>query len=98
MSYEIITNDVKELSDKVEDNYESKLNKALDKAWATETFVATWLVDIADNAYTMTPKWEPYPDYNSRLQALKEIRKIRTNMPDTQINIQNVFWSAWGWL
>ena len=90
-TWEIIKKEEEKLDDE-------KLNQALDKAWADESFLAEWLVDIANSAYALTPKWEPYPDYNSRLQALKEIRKIRNNAPDTQINIQNVFWSAWGWL
>ena len=95
------------LTELLKDDWEVKLSKvkqkwpdelmadALDKAWADETYLAEWLVDIADNAYTMTPKWEPYPDYNSRLQALKEMRKIRSNKPENQINIQNIFWAWW---
>ena len=98
MENEIILHQSTELSNEQPVDYTSKLNKALDEAWADEKFLAHGFVDIANSAYTMTPKWEPYPDYPSRLQALKEIRKIRANMPDTQINIQNVFWSAWGWL
>lgn len=78
-----------------EKSIDEKLADALDNAWADETYLAEGLVDIADNAYTMTPKWEVYPDYNSRLQALKEIRKIKSNKPEVQVNIANIFWNAW---
>ena len=94
---ELIINDTsRELTTEEQINPDEAMCKALEEAWADEKYLAEWLVDIADNAYTMTPKGEPYPDYNSRLQALKEIRKIKSNKPDVQVNIANVFWSA-GW-
>lgn len=94
---ELITTESTELK-KVEEAKSSDelMCDALDAAWADEKYLAEGLVDIADNAYTMTPKGEPYPDYNARLQALKEIRKIKSNKPDTQINIANIFNGA-GW-
>jgi len=76
-------------------SHDELMYNALNEAWASEKYLAEWLVEIANEAYTMTPKWEVYPDYNSRLQALKEIRKIKVNRPDVQVNIQNVFSSAW---
>jgi len=76
-------------------SHDELMYQALDNAWASEKYLAQWLVEIADTAYTMTPKWEVYPDYNTRLQALKEIRKIKVNRPDVQVNIQNVFSSSW---
>jgi len=95
MKSEVVKSTWNELQQVTEEKSSDELMcKALDDAWANEQYLAEWLVDIADNAYTMTPKWEPYPDYNSRLQALKEMRKIRSNKPDVQVNIANVFWSA----
>jgi len=87
----IVKNDIEKSSDEL-------MCDALDQAWADELYLAKWLVDIANNAYTMNNKWDIYPDNNSRIQALKEMRKIRSNKPDVQVNIQNVFWSAWSWL
>ena len=94
--FEIIKSDTDLELQKIEGEKTSdeKMCDALDKAWADEIYLAEWLVDIADNAYAMTPKWEIYPDYGSKLQALKEMRKIRSNKPEVQVNIQNVFWWA----
>jgi len=83
------------LDKKHELTHDEIMDNALNEAWADEAYLANWLVEIADNAYTMTPKWDPYPDYSTRLQALKEIRKIKVNRPDVQVNIQNVF--SWAW-
>lgn len=72
---------------------EEKMIEALDQAGATEDFIAWVLVDAAENAYTVN-NWEISPDYASRINAVKEISKLRWNKAPRQINIQNIFGSA----
>lgn len=81
------------------DNSKSRsdsLSIALAKAGITDDKIVSVLGDILDNAVTSTPTWEPITDYKTMLDAIKVYLKMRSDKPDTQINIANIFWGK-GW-
>jgi len=49
-----------------------------------------------DEAFTSTPDWQIIPDYKTMLDCIKVYLKMKSNKPDTQINIANIFWGK-GW-
>lgn len=69
---------------------------ALESVGLDEFKVASKLKNIMDNAYTSTPEWELIPDFKTMLDCIKVYLKMRSNKPDTQINIANIFWGK-GW-
>lgn len=72
------------------------LSIALAQYWITDSKVAKKLWEIMDNAYTASPTWELLPDYKTMLDCIKVYMKMRSDKPDTQINIANIFWGK-GW-
>ena len=68
---------------------------ALAEAGITDTVVAEKLKEIMDEAFTSTPDWQIIPDYKTMLDCIKVYMKMKSNKPDTQINIANIFWGKW---
>ena len=77
--------------DKTEKN---KLIQVFEEHGITDDYLVSYLKHIIEDAEIVTPKGEHYEDCNTKLQAIKEILKIKRNTPDFQINIQQIFW---GW-
>ena len=69
---------------------------ALAEAGITDNVVAEKLKTIMDEAFTSTPDWQIIPDYKTMLDCIKVYMKMKSNKPDTQINIANIFWGK-GW-
>lgn len=69
---------------------------ALEEAGITDNVVANKLREIMDEAFTSTPDWQIIPDYKTMLDCIKVYLKMKSNKPDTQINIANIFWGK-GW-
>ena len=69
---------------------------ALAEAGITDGVVADKLKDIMDNAFTSTPDGQIIPDFKTMLDCIKVYMKMKSNKPDTQINIANIFWGK-GW-
>ena len=74
--------------DKTEKN---KLIQVFEEHWITDNYLVSVLKHIIEDAEIVTPKGEHYEDCNTKLQAVKEILKIKRNTPDFQINIQQIF-------
>ena len=69
---------------------------ALQEAGITDQVVADKLKEIMDDAFTSTPDWQIIPDYKTMLDCIKVYMKMKSNKPDTQINIANIFgWKGW---
>lgn len=68
---------------------------ALEEAGITDQVVADKLKEIMDEAFTSTPDWQIIPDYKTMLDCIKVYMKMKSNKPDTQINIANIFWGKW---
>ena len=69
---------------------------ALEEAGITDQVVADKLKEIMDDAFTSTPDWQIIPDYKTMLDCIKVYMKMKSNKPDTQINIANIFgWKDW---
>ena len=66
---------------------------ALQEAGITDNVVAEKLKEIMDEAFTSTPDGQIIPDYKTMLDCIKVYMKMKSNKPDTQINIANIF----GW-
>ena len=64
---------------------------ALAEAGITDFVIADKLKEIMDEAYTSTPDWAIIPDYKTMLDCIKVYMKMKSNKPDTQINIANIF-------
>ena len=64
---------------------------ALAEAGITDGVVADKLKDIMDNAFTSTPDGQIIPDFKTMLDCIKVYMKMKSNKPDTQINIANIF-------
>lgn len=69
---------------------------ALAEAGITDSVVADKLKDIMENAFTSTPDGQIIPDFKTMLDCIKVYMKMKSNKPDTQINIANIFWGK-GW-
>lgn len=69
---------------------------ALAEAGITDGVVADKLKDIMDNAFTSTPDGQIIPDFKTMLDCIKVYMKMKSNKPETQINIANIFWGK-GW-
>jgi len=69
---------------------------ALAEAGITDTVVAEKLKTIMEEAFTSTPDWQIIPDFKTMLDCIKVYMKMKSNKPDTQINIANIFWGK-GW-
>ena len=69
---------------------------ALQEAGITDQVVADKLKEIMDEAFTSTPDWAIIPDYKTMLDCIKVYMKMKSNKPDTQINIANIFGGK-GW-
>lgn len=68
---------------------------ALAEAGITDNVVADKLKEIMDEAFTSTPDGQIIPDYKTMLDCIKVYMKMKSNKPDTQINIANIFWGKW---
>lgn len=69
---------------------------ALAEAGITDQVVADKLKEIMDDAFTSTPDGQIIPDYKTMLDCIKVYMKMKSNKPDTQINIANIFgWKGW---
>ena len=68
---------------------------ALAEAGITDTVVAEKLKTIMDEAFTSTPDWAIIPDFKTMLDCIKVYMKMKSNKPDTQINIANIFGGKW---
>lgn len=64
---------------------------ALAEAGITDGVVADKLKDIMDNAFTSTPDGQIIPDFKTMLDCIKVYMKMKSNKPETQINIANIF-------
>lgn len=64
---------------------------ALAEAGITDSVVADKLKDIMENAFTSTPDGQIIPDFKTMLDCIKVYMKMKSNKPDTQINIANIF-------
>lgn len=69
---------------------------ALAEAGITDTVVAEKLKTIMEEAFTSTPDGQIIPDFKTMLDCIKVYMKMKSNKPDTQINIANIFWGK-GW-
>lgn len=69
---------------------------ALEAAGVTDQVVADKLKTIMDEAFTSTPDGQIIPDFKTMLDCIKVYMKMKSNKPDTQINIANIFWWK-GW-
>lgn len=68
------------------------LSKTIDEAGLTDDVVVDVLKEIMEDAITANPKTgEYFPDYSTRLQAVKTWHKFKSGSPDVQIQIANVF-------
>lgn len=72
------------------------MSVALEEAGITDQVVADKLKEIMDEAFTSTPDWQIIPDYKTMLDCIKVYMKMKSNKPDTQINIANIFGGK-GW-
>ena len=68
---------------------------ALAEAGITDNVVAEKLKEIMDEAFTSTPDGQIIPDYKTMLDCIKVYMKMKSNKPDTQINIANIFGGKW---
>ena len=68
------------------------LSKTIDESGMTDRVVVETLKEIMNDAVTANPKTgEYYPDYSTRLQAVKAWHKFKSGSPDVSIQIANVF-------
>ena len=68
---------------------------ALQEAGITDFVIADKLKEIMDEAFTSTPDGQIIPDYKTMLDCIKVYMKMKSNKPDTQINIANIFGGKW---
>lgn len=69
---------------------------ALAEAGITDNVIAEKLKIIMDEAFTSTPDGQIIPDFKTMLDCIKVYMKMKSNKPDTQINIANIFGGK-GW-
>lgn len=74
-----------------EDVSTDKLIQAFEDEWINETLIASILSNILLNAEKAHPKWWTIEDFETKLSAVKTWHKIKTNQPDMQVNIANIF-------
>ncbi len=68
------------------------LSRVIDEAGMTDPEVVVILKDIMLNAYTANPKTgDYYPDFSTRLQAIRAWHKFKSGNPDVQVQIANIF-------
>ena len=63
----------------------------LEEHGLTDEYMAKQLKYIADNAVTATNKGDLIEDFSTKLRALAQIHKMKSNQPDVQIQIANIF-------
>lgn len=63
----------------------------MEKVGITEEFIAKNLMHIMKNAEASTPKGEIIEDYATKLAAIKVWHKMKSSVPDVQVNIANIF-------
>lgn len=51
--------------------------KELANQWIDIWYLIEWMKDIAENATTVTNKWDVIDDYQSKLAALKQLKSMR---------------------
>ena len=68
------------------------LSRVIEDSGMTDEAVIDVLKEIMYDAITANPKTgEYFPDYSTRLQAVKTWQKFKSGNPDVQIQIANVF-------
>lgn len=67
------------------------LSVVLDEKGLTDEYLATQLKYIVENAVTATNKGDIIEDFSTKLRAIAQVHKMKTNQPDVQIQIANIF-------
>ena len=75
----------------VKEQERQNLVREMENVGIDEAYIAKNLKHIMENAECSTPKGQIVEDYATKLGAIKVWHKMKSSVPDVQVNIANIF-------